>query len=574
MDEDRQRQPLTDQAFAKMREDAVPGIRTEVTILFSDIKGSTAYFEQKGDVEGLAMIQRHNTLLFPVIEGAGGRVVKTIGDAIMACFKDPSAAVRAAVEMQQVLHSDRKTVLEDERIHVRVALHMGLGIEMDNDIFGDVVNATAKVQQQCDPDQILITDALLDAARQNGFQCAKLRRAQIKGKDEAIDLYAVAWSSSANEQLLEEVERQFEARLKEARRQKELLEEELEASREQWRTERRRLTEEIEELEGELEHTREAAGQTADEDLQAQIHFQLDQALAMKQQVEQELINAQARWEIERKRLRDQIDSLHGAALQAMEQTNNPARLALAVREQVDSRLKDAKVEWQLQWEAERRRLNAEIERLKKGGGEQQKDAARRAVLQRLGKLPAGQKGPMDIERDFDEAKAQWDLERDELKIRVNQLERQVAHNKDSIRQEVFQELRAQYEPKIEAYEHERKRLKDDLDAASAQLADERQRLMSRIDHLEQTIPEGQEAVRAQLTAELRADFERKLEEVKRIKARGERRAQEQTEEVQAALRRATKEVVRLQAELKDAREAAFRAQRGTRSGLAATPNS
>jgi class 3 adenylate cyclase len=574
MDEDRQRQPLTDQAFAKLREEA--GIRTEVTILFSDIKGSTAYFERKGDVEGLAMIQRHNTLLFPVIEKAGGRVVKTIGDSIMACFKDPAAAIRAAVEMQQVLNTDRvNTQSQDEHIHVRLGLHMGRGIEKDNDVYGDVVNATAKVQQQCDPDQILITDALLDVAREHGFQCVKLGRAQIKGKDEQIDLYAVAWSISANEQLLDEVQRQFETRLKEARRQKEQLEEELESSREQWRNERRRLTEEIEELETELEEAKEAAGHSEEEDLQAQMRFQLDQALAMKQQIEQELIDAQARWEIERKRLRDQIDSLHGAALQAMEQTNNPARLALAVREQVDSKLKDAKVDWQLQWEGERRRLHAEIEKLKKSVGvDEKKDAARHLVLQKLGKLPAGQKSPMELEREFGEAKTQWDVERDELKVRINQLERQVQHNRDSLRQEVFQELRSQYEPKLEAYEHERKRLKDDLDVASSQLADERQRLLARIDYLEQSIPEGQEAVRAQLTAELRADFDKKLDEIKRIKARGERRSHEQAEEVQASLRRATKEVARLQAELKEAREIAFRVQRGTRPGFAATPNS
>jgi hypothetical protein len=149
----------------------------------------------------------------------------------------------------------RKTESEDEHIHIRVALHMGPGIEKDNDVFGDVVNATAKVQQQCEPDQVIITDVLLDIARQGGFQCAKLGRAQIKGKDEAIDVYAVAWSASANEQLVEEVQKQYETRLREARRQKELMEEELEGSREQWRSERRRLTDEIEELESELEES-------------------------------------------------------------------------------------------------------------------------------------------------------------------------------------------------------------------------------------------------------------------------------------------------------------------------------
>src|SRR5688572_16382027 len=208
-----------DASSRKVRPEALGTMRTEVTILFSDIKGSTSYFERRGDAEGLAMVQHHNDLLFPAIEGAGGRVVKTIGDAIMACFKDPVKAIGAAIRMQQVLEADRakKKRADDYHIHIRVALHKGLGLEKDNDVFGDVVNATAKVQQQAQPDQILITDALLEAAKQGNTQCAKLGRAQIKGKDEAIDVYAVAWSPAASEQLVEEVQKQFEAKLKDLR---------------------------------------------------------------------------------------------------------------------------------------------------------------------------------------------------------------------------------------------------------------------------------------------------------------------------------------------------------------------
>src|SRR5262245_50686199 len=230
-------------------------MRTEVTILFSDIKGSTSYFERNGDAEGLAMVQHHNGLLFPVIEEAGGRVVKTIGDAIMACFKDPAVAVKAAIRMQQVMSEDRaKMEFPDERIHIRVALHMGLGLEKDNDVFGDVVNTAAKVQQQTEPDQILITEALLIATRQAGARCVKLGRAEVKGKDEAVNVYAVAWSDAVGEQLFDEQQRQFDTKLREVRHQKDQMESELEAAREQWRSERRRLTTEIEELEAELEH--------------------------------------------------------------------------------------------------------------------------------------------------------------------------------------------------------------------------------------------------------------------------------------------------------------------------------
>src|SRR5438132_4471337 len=227
-----------------------------MTILFSDIKGSTAYAEKKGDVEYMGMINRHNSILFPVIEGAGGRVVKTIGDAILACFQDPVGAVKAGVGMQRVLVEDRKGRQEIDEIHIRVGLHMGLGLIKDGDVFGDVVNAASRVQHQADVEQVLITDVLVDAAKAAGFECARMGRAELKGKDEPIDLYAVAWSESATKQLIEEVQARYDRRFKELRIQQEQLEEDFESARDQWRAERRNLNGEIEQLEESVDRAR------------------------------------------------------------------------------------------------------------------------------------------------------------------------------------------------------------------------------------------------------------------------------------------------------------------------------
>ena len=93
MDKDKLQELLEARAQA---EQELEKLRTPMTILFSDIKGSTAYAEKKGDVEYMSMINRHNSILFPVIEAQGGRVVKTIGDAILAQFQDGVGAVKAA----------------------------------------------------------------------------------------------------------------------------------------------------------------------------------------------------------------------------------------------------------------------------------------------------------------------------------------------------------------------------------------------------------------------------------------------------------------------------------------------
>src|ERR1051326_2365640 len=182
------------QQLWEAREQAEQGLerlRMPMTILFSDIKGSTAYAEKKGDVEYMAMINRHNAILFPVVEAEGGRVVKTIGDAILAQFDEPAAAVKAAAGMQRALAEDRKGREEIDQIHIRIGVHYGLGLVKDNDVFGDVVNSAARVQRQAETEQILITDVLLNAAQSAGFQCGKIGRPDHRGKDEPIDLYGL-----------------------------------------------------------------------------------------------------------------------------------------------------------------------------------------------------------------------------------------------------------------------------------------------------------------------------------------------------------------------------------------------
>src|SRR4029077_13046355 len=198
-------------------------------------------------------------------------------DAILAQFDDQVEAVKAAAGMQRALAKDREAVAEIDQIRIRVGLHYGLGLIKDNDVFGDVVNAASRVQHQAETEQVLITDVLLDAAKTAGFQCAKMGRAELKGKDEPIDLYAVAWSESATQQLIEEVQVRFEKRFKEQKKQQEQREEDFENARDQWRAERRNLNTEIEELEESIERARQVARQQLSEDLQSEIRFQLEE---------------------------------------------------------------------------------------------------------------------------------------------------------------------------------------------------------------------------------------------------------------------------------------------------------
>jgi class 3 adenylate cyclase len=540
---------------------------TEMTVLFSDIMGSTAYAEKKGDIEYMSMISRHNGLLFPVIAAEGGCVIKTIGDAILAKFDDAVSGIRAAVGMQRVLAKDRDGREDIEQIRIRIGLHQGAGLIKNNDVFGDVVNVASRIQHQAEPEQILITDKMLGVAQSAGFECATMGRAEIKGKDEPIELYAVAWSESATRQLIDELTLRYEKRLKDFKKQHTELDEEYENARDQWRAERRNLTARIEQLEESVARARQNAKDQVSEDLQSELRFQLEDAERARQQIEHDLTVAHQKFEVERNNLKAQIAGMQVTVLEAMERSNNPTRVAMAVREQVEMRMSEAKQDWQLQWEGERKRLNAEIERLRRSGGgmDDKKEAARRAVLEKLGKIPSPGGAPRKTadqwEGEFETAKIQWDTEREQLKLKIKKLETDAHRAEDVIRTEIYQELRAQFEPQIAQGNRERQRLENEIQSLTSDLASERQRLNFRIEQLEQAIPQAQEAGRKQAAAEIRNDLEEKLEEATRLRARFERKHQDALQELEEERRRAKKESAVLEEQLKEARATAYKAR-------------
>jgi class 3 adenylate cyclase len=545
--------------------------RTPMAILFSDIKGSTEYAEKKGDVGYIAMIERHNRILFPIIEIEGGSVVKTIGDAILARFDDPAGAVKAAAGMQRALAEDRKQHEESEQIHIRIGVHYGFGVIKDNDVFGDVVNAASRVENQAEPGQILITDTLLGAAEAAGFECARMGRADLKGKQEQIEVYAVAWSQSATQQLIREVQSRHEKQIRHLKKLLDEVEQDFENARDSWREERRTLNTQITTLEEAVQQEKRRVREQLSEDLQSELKFENQELQRSRERLEQELMLAQQRFEAERNNLKAQIAELQGRIVESMEMSNNPARMVMALRDRVEIRVAEAKQEWDLQWQSERRRLLAEIERLKKTASpsmpDDKKEAARRAVLEKLGKLPAGSaragsKTASEWERDFQDARIQWETEREQLDLKVRSLEAKLHRAEDALRTEISEEVRAEYDARLLKANRERQQLEQDIQYVTSELAGERLRLNARIKALEEAVPQAQEAARKKTIAELQTQFDSKLEETNRMRSRLERQLRDASQEWEEERSRARKRITELEEQLNQAREAALRAQK------------
>jgi class 3 adenylate cyclase len=141
------------------------GIR-QVTLLFTDLKGSTAMYERLGDLNAYALVREHFALLGVTVQQHSGAIVKTIGDAVMAVFSRPTDAVSAALDILGVIeryngeHGDPSIIL-------KVGVHCGPSIAVtlnDNlDYFGQTVNVAARVQSLADAGEICVSEALYSA---------------------------------------------------------------------------------------------------------------------------------------------------------------------------------------------------------------------------------------------------------------------------------------------------------------------------------------------------------------------------------------------------------------------------
>ena len=174
----------------------------EVTILFTDIEASTRYWGNRGNVKGRLMVDRHNRLLIPIVRHFGGRVVKTIGDAIMAIFEQPEQALKAATAIQQALEQERNNDTAFDT-HVRIGLHIGEALVEQNDVFGDVVNVAARIVNEAEADEVLISGRLARRLDKEQFKRNKKGGFTPKGKHQRVALYRCHWQQ--HEELLSQL---------------------------------------------------------------------------------------------------------------------------------------------------------------------------------------------------------------------------------------------------------------------------------------------------------------------------------------------------------------------------------
>ncbi len=170
---------------------------TTVTVLFTDVVGSTRLRQHQGETAAHGIMSEHNEIVRRQIGEHAGQEVKTAGDSFMVAFDSARKGVECAVSVQRALH-DYNRRHPAHPVKVRIGLHTGEAIRAGNDLFGTSVDAAARIMAKAGGEQILVSDVLksiLGSAKDLGFKDHK--RVQLKGFPERWRLWEVTWRSEA-----------------------------------------------------------------------------------------------------------------------------------------------------------------------------------------------------------------------------------------------------------------------------------------------------------------------------------------------------------------------------------------
>jgi class 3 adenylate cyclase len=142
---------------------AAPKANGTVSILVTDIVGSTAMSERLGDQRWLGVLQSHNALVREQIGRHGGTEVKQMGDGFIVTFDSSRDAVRAAKSIRQAMEG-YCVGHPDSPIHLRIAVHAGEVARDGADVFGLNVSTAAHLADVTEPGEVLVSGVVRELA--------------------------------------------------------------------------------------------------------------------------------------------------------------------------------------------------------------------------------------------------------------------------------------------------------------------------------------------------------------------------------------------------------------------------
>lgn len=163
-----------------------------VTILFTDMEGSTSLTQRLGDAKAQEIVRAHNSLVRESLAAHAGREIKHTGDGIMISFRAASQALECAIDIQR-----RVAALAEENpdsaLRVRIGINSGEPVAEEGDYFGTAVQVAARVSDVAEPGQILATGVVRDLVAGKGFLFRDCGEVVPRGFEDPVRLFEARW---------------------------------------------------------------------------------------------------------------------------------------------------------------------------------------------------------------------------------------------------------------------------------------------------------------------------------------------------------------------------------------------
>ena len=169
-----------------------------VTVMFTDIVGSTAMTQALGDAGAQQVVRAHNRIVREALSANAGSEVKHTGDGIMASFTKSSDGLDASIQMQFET-SQYNQNNPDLPLHMKIGLNAGEPIAEDNDLFGTVVQLAARIVDKAAADQIYISAIVQGLCAGKQYQFTNRGGFEMKGFDSDITIFEVMWNNTEGE---------------------------------------------------------------------------------------------------------------------------------------------------------------------------------------------------------------------------------------------------------------------------------------------------------------------------------------------------------------------------------------
>ena len=134
-----------------------------ITVMFTDLKGSTTIAESEGDMVSRMLIKSQTDILLPAIKANNGVFIKSIGDGSLSYFENALDALRAATRIQKGMDALNMSKKFTFPVLMRVGMHTGKCVVEEHDIYGDVVNTASRFESAADGGGILISEDTYNA---------------------------------------------------------------------------------------------------------------------------------------------------------------------------------------------------------------------------------------------------------------------------------------------------------------------------------------------------------------------------------------------------------------------------